>query len=87
MTLGGGLCLDVALRYETLGRDLAAFARQVDLDPTSVALAETKVGRHLRQGRPVADYFDQDGIDTVQRRMAWVFSGFDYPTTPSKEPN
>lgn len=83
LTLGGAWCIDVALRHEHLSQDIAAFARQVDIDADQIVLPITKDGKSLRQGHAVADYFDTETEGRVQDRMAWAFDRFGYPTRPA----
>lgn len=83
--LNGSFCPDLVIRYETLAADMEAVAGALGLDPGRLRLPLTKNSKPLRQRRGIAEYYDDETIDCVTSRMAWVFDRFGYETRPVME--
>lgn len=78
--------IDHAVRFESLQADLTRVADHLGLEKAFLKLPHTKDTSAARRGLAVADYYDPDTIETVRRRMSWVFERFRYPDTPECEP-
>ena len=84
--LDGEFIIDHVVRFEHLRDDLGSLSDILNLDTRYMHLPHTKDTGAARRGQAVADYFDQDTIEEVRRRMAWVFERFNYPDTPDTRP-
>ena len=81
----GKYIIDHAIRFEHLHDDLRALQRELALPVDLVAnLPHTYSTKKSRKSYPLADYFDQQAINIVTSRLAWVFDRFDYPTRPEE---
>lgn len=74
--------IDHAVRFENMVDDLETIARKLDLPLETHALPVTKSMAKTRKKYDVPDYYDNDLIELVKKRMSWVFDHFDYPLEP-----
>lgn len=74
--------IDHMIRFENLREDIEAVAKAVGVDIDPDALPHTKSTAQKRKEHAVADYYDEDTIEIVKSRLAWVFDRFPYSTRP-----
>jgi hypothetical protein len=84
--IGGRFVADRALRYETLGADIASLSTELGLGIDPSAMPHTKNFAARRGGLSTADHYDEDTIEVVRNRLSWVFEHFDYAGTPDSAP-
>ncbi len=80
--LNGKFIIDHAVRLEHMADDLKQIASALELPLDPSAIPVTKSMAKSRKAYDVPDYYDQDVIDVIKSRMAWVFDHYDYPTEP-----
>ena len=69
------------IRFEHLEEDLAEVCNELGLsDPPS--LPETKMSSRPDDAPTLKDYYDQRGIEIIQRNCEWLFEAGNYPETP-----
>lgn len=79
--------IDEVIRFENMADDLRRLARKLDMDSNLINLPLTKSQKSKRKGRAISDFYDNEIIDHVRNRMAWVFERFDYSERPEDAGN
>lgn len=73
---------DAAIRYEHLHEDIRQLADKLGLELNPDTLPITKDRKDVRRGLSVPEFYDEELIETVRKRMDWVFRHFDYADRP-----
>lgn len=82
--VGTTYVIDHMIRFENLREDIEDTARTLGVEVNVDALPHTKSTAKTRKKHAVADYYDEDTIEIVKSRLAWVFDRFPYPTRPGE---
>lgn len=80
--VNGRLIIDRAIRFEALAQDFRDLVTDEGLPVDPDDLPVTNSMAKSRKKHDVPDYFDDDLIEIVKKRMSWVFDHFDYPLEP-----
>lgn len=79
--VGGEVCLDDVIRFETLEADCLRIAKDIGYVAPR-PLAYFKKREDARSDRPVSDFYTNTSVSAVIDRDAWYFEHFGYSTHP-----
>ena len=73
---------DILIRTEYLVEDLTKLCATLELDETKTELPHAKSTGKKRSSIPLAEWYDEETISSVQEHLDWMFKYGDYPDTP-----
>ncbi len=83
VSVDGRMVVDHFIRFEFIREDLAMVADRLGLEIDLGDLPHAKDHKARRMAKSIDAYYDDDAIQIVRDRMAWVFDNFDYPRSPT----
>lgn len=83
VSIDGKIVVDHFIRFESIREDLAELCTRIGLEIDLSNLPHAKDHKARRMAKPIDAYYDDETIQIVRHRMAWVFDNFDYPEAPT----
>ncbi|MEP1521076.1 sulfotransferase family 2 domain-containing protein [Ascidiaceihabitans sp.] len=74
---------DILLKTENIANDLLDLCKTLKLDPSGTELPITKQIVKKSKAIPLADWYDDETIDSVRRDFSWIFEHGGYPDAPT----